>query len=114
MASTIDLTDFLLPNGLTIAETEAATAVTVEEIYIKAFANNVSVPYWSKELGGNNLTILARPDGSEDLASFDAVTDEYHVIKQLSLAGQGKWAYLLKDPRYLSFTQHSAQILHHA
>lgn len=51
MASKIEMNnnqlpaDFLLPNGLTIKETEAATAVTVEEIYIKAFASNVPLHY---------------------------------------------------------------------
>ncbi len=108
------IADFLLPNGLTIEETEAATAVIVEEIYIKAFASNVAIHYKDGRCNNKTEFIEAKPDGSEDLVWLDEKTDMFNFLKHLLPPKLGKWAYLLNDPRYFALKQTHTQIFEHA
>jgi hypothetical protein len=94
--------DHILPSGLTIQEVEEQSRKNVEAIYIDAFIKGVPQYYEDDRTKGEKDVIRAMPDGSEDLVEFDLQTGQDTFIKQLLPAGQGKFAYLLQDHRYIS------------
>ena len=83
--------NFKLSNGKTIAQVENEMKLGVEKLYLDAWAKGVSVPYWDE----NRVLHLANPDGSDDLAEFDAKTKKITVISRFANPGQGRFAYLL-------------------
>jgi hypothetical protein len=83
--------NFTLTNGKTIAQVEQEMKLGIEKLYLDAWAKGVSVPYWDED----RVLHLANPDGSDDLAKFDANTKKITVISRLAEPGQGRFAYLL-------------------
>jgi hypothetical protein len=83
--------NFTLTNGKTIAQVEQEMKLGIEKLYLDAWAKGVSVPYWDED----RVLHLANPDGSDDLAEFDANTKKITVISRLAEPGQGRFAYLL-------------------
>ena len=83
--------NFTLTNGKTIAQVEQEMKLGIEKLYLDAWAKGVSVPYWDED----RVLHLANPDGSDDLAEFDADTKKITVISRLAEPGQGRFAYLL-------------------
>jgi hypothetical protein len=94
--------EYVLPSGLTIQEVEEESRKDVEAIYIDSFIKGLPQYYEDDRTKGEKDVIRAMPDGSEDLVEFDLQTGEDTFIRQLLPAGQGKFAYLLQDDRYIS------------
>ena len=68
--------NFKLSNGKTIAQVENEMKLGIEKLYLDAWAKGVSVPYWDE----NRVLHLANPDGSDDLAEFDAKTKKIYFF----------------------------------
>ena len=83
--------NFRLSNGKTTAQVENEMKLGIEKLYLDAWAKGVSVPYWDE----NRVLHLANPDGSDDLAEFDAETKKLSVISRCAEPGKGRFAYLL-------------------
>jgi len=84
----------LMPNGLTVAETNERTARITEAIHREAFAKGFPMFYRDERAKAQNEFIRANPDGSEDLILYDMDTSSYSVIAPLLPAGKGYWARL--------------------
>lgn len=80
-----------LPNGKTVKEANEAVRSEVEKIYLEAWRQGVSVPFFDRD----DNTYLANPDGSEDHVSFDCQTRTYHVIRRIAQPGEGRYSYLI-------------------
>ncbi|WP_157278554.1 hypothetical protein [Olivibacter sitiensis] len=86
--------DQLMPNGLTVAETNEKTAKITEDIHREAFSMGVPMFYRDERAKAPKEFIRANPDGSEDLVSYDMATRSYSVLKSLLPAGKGYWSKL--------------------
>lgn len=86
--------DQLMPNGLTVAETNEKTAKLTEEIHNEAFSKGIPMFYRDERAKAPKEFIRANPDGSEDLVSYDMATRSYSVLKSLLPAGKGYWSKL--------------------
>lgn len=86
-----ELENIELPNGKTVKEVNEAVRQEVEKIYLEAWQQGISVPFFDKE--GN--IYLANPDGSEDRVSLDRKTRTYHVLHRTAQPGQGRYSYLI-------------------
>ena len=75
----------------TVKEVNEAVRQEVEKIYLEAWQQGISVPFFDKE--GN--IYLANPDGSEDRVSLDRKTRTYHVLHRTAQPGQGRYSYLI-------------------
>jgi len=80
-----------LPNGKTVKEVNDAVRREVERIYLEAWIQGVSVPFFDDE--GN--IYLANPDGSEDKVALDRSTRTYNHIMRTAQPGCGRHAHLL-------------------
>jgi len=67
-----------LPNGKTVKEANEAMRREIDNIYLEAWKQGVSVPFFDND--GN--IYLANPDGSEDHVRLDRQTRTYHVIRR--------------------------------
>ena len=94
--------EHILPSGLTPQQAEAESFKNVEAIYIDAFIKGVPQYYEDDRTTGEKDIVRAMPDGSEDLVEFDLQTGRETFVRHLLPAGQGKFAYLLSDDRYMS------------
>ena len=79
----------VMPNGLTIAETNERTAKVTLELYRNSFSKNVPVYYRDERTINENDFIRANPDGSEDLVNYDLDRRDYSVVKALLSEGKG-------------------------
>lgn len=80
-----------LPNGKTVKQTNEAVRSEVEKIYLEAWRQGVSVPFFDND----DNTYMANPDGSEDHVCFDRQTHTYHVIWRIAQPGEGRYSYLI-------------------
>jgi len=85
----------ILPNGLTIAETNNITAIATERLYMDAFDKQIPMFYRDGRLKNPKEFIRANPDGSEDLVSYDIDKRDYTLVKKLVPPGKGYWSYLI-------------------
>jgi hypothetical protein len=85
----------ILPNGLTIAETNNITAIATERLYMDAFDKQIPMFYRDGRLKNPKEFIRANPDGSEDLVSYDIEKRDYTLVKKLMPPGKGYWSYLI-------------------
>lgn len=86
-----ELENLELPNGKTVKEVNDAVRNEVEKIYLEAWKQGVSVPFFDRE---DNI-YLANPDGSEDHVRFDRKTRTYHVIRRTAQPGKGRYSHLI-------------------
>lgn len=86
--------DQLMPNGLTVAETNEKTGKLTTEIHKEAFSKGVPMFYRDERAKAPKEFIRANPDGSEDLVRYDMATRSYSVLKSLLPAGKGYWSKL--------------------
>ena len=93
--------EYILPSGLTVKEAEEQSQNNVEAIFIETFAKGFPIYYKDERCTEKRHLIRAMPDGSEDLIDFEWETEKETLIKQLLPPGDGKFAHLLNDPRYL-------------
>lgn len=84
----------LMPNGLTVAETNERTAKVTEEIHREAFSKGTPMFYRDERTKAPREFIRANPDGSEDLVNYDMTTRSYSIIKPLLPMGKGYWSKL--------------------
>ena len=63
----------------------------IEKIYLEAWQQGVSVPFFDNE---RNI-YLANPDGSEDNVSLDRKTRTYHVLRRTAQPGKGRYSHLI-------------------
>jgi hypothetical protein len=92
--------EYILPSGISIKELEKKSRSKIEEIYMDAFSKGLPRYYEDERCAGGEYVIRAMPDGSEDLINFDWETRNEVLVRHLLPPGQGKFAYLLKDPRF--------------
>ena len=92
----------ILPSGLSLNQAEEEGFKLVEAEYIKSFISGHSRYYSDERSAGKKQSIRANADGSEDLIEFDRQTGNETLIRNLVPVGKGKYAYLLRDPRFLS------------
>lgn len=92
--------EYILPSGSSVREVERSSGGRIEAIYMDAFANGLPRYYKDDRCMDLQNLIRAMPDGSEDLINFDWKTREEALVRHLLPAGQGKFAYLLNDPRF--------------
>jgi len=97
--------EHILPSGLTPKQAEEEGRRRVEVDYLEAFALGLSRYYEDERCSGERETIRANADGSEDLVDYEWETRKATLLKRLQPAGMGKYAYLLKDPRYLELVK---------
>ncbi len=90
-----------LPSGYSIQEAEELSGKSVEEIYINAFSQGLPIYYKDDRCKNNREAVRAMPDGSEDLIDYDWQIEKECFLKKLAAPGHGKYAYLLKDPRFV-------------
>jgi len=57
----------LMPNGLTVAETNREMAKTTEELYKNAFSKGLPLFYRDERTNTPGEFVRANPDGSEDI-----------------------------------------------
>jgi len=82
----------LMPNGLTVAETNREMARTTEELYKNAFSKGFPMFYRDERANAPGEFIRANPDGSEDLVVYDMGARTYSVVERLMPSGKGLWA----------------------
>ena len=80
-----------LPNGKTVKEANEAMRREIDKIYLEAWKQGVSVPFFDND--GN--IYLANPDGSEDHVRLDRQTRTYQVIRRTAQPGEGRYSYLI-------------------
>lgn len=88
--------ELILPNGKTIAETEAVAFSMTRALYAEAFSKGVPMFYRDNRAQTATEFVRANPDGSEDLVSFDASSRSYTLIQNLVTAGKGFWAEVMR------------------
>ena len=81
----MDINNYLLSNGKTVADAEKGAFNKIKNIYQDAWQKGISIPFFDKD--GN--IILANPDGSEDLVSLNSDTRQYTIIKRIAKPKQG-------------------------
>ncbi|MFI5139562.1 MAG: hypothetical protein ACHQIM_17210, partial [Sphingobacteriales bacterium] len=85
----------IMPNGITIAETNKRTALITEELYMHAFEKGVPMFYRDNRVKYPKEFIRANPDGSEDLVTYNLEKRNYTLMKNLAPPGKGYWSYLI-------------------
>ena len=86
-----DIEQVELPNGKTVKESNEAMRREIGKIYLEAWKQGVSVPFFDND--GN--IYLANPDGSEDHVQLDRKTRTYQVIRRTAQPGEGRYSYLI-------------------
>lgn len=87
----------LLPNGLSLRQTNDSAAEVITNLHKEAFSKGVPMYYRDARAAPPKEFIRANPDGSEDLVSLDLSTAEYTLIKHLVPKGKGSWGFVLED-----------------
>jgi hypothetical protein len=89
-------------SGMSLRDSEALQEYKREEFYISTFLSGKPVYYKDKRCLLPSDIIRAEADGSEVLINYDWQTNMETEIQQLAGRGEGKYAYLLHDPRFLN------------
>jgi len=97
------LQNFELFPGKTVGDFERESKKWDEEWHLEAFARGISQLYMDERCQGEWEAIRARPDGGEDLVLLHPENGTKEFIQELKPAGEGKYAYLLLDPRFEEF-----------
>lgn len=97
----------ILPNGLTIEETQRQSKINTERLVMEKFAKGHYAVYKDERSPVGSM-IKANADGSEDLVTVNN-EGETIIVKRLSEAGHGKFAYLLKKQEFKSLNKHYAE-----
>ncbi|HVI44601.1 MAG TPA: hypothetical protein VM802_07020 [Chitinophaga sp.] len=71
-----------------------------ELAFIQKFARGEAIYVEDERCPSKPHFVRHNPDGSEDLISRDWEKETDVLVRQLTPAGQGVYAFLLKDPRY--------------
>ena len=86
----------VLPNGLTIAETERQLRDAINQIYLDEWERGMVPKYRDERCRSEQEFIGANADGSEDLLLFDSKNKTFTVLRRLAEPGQGQLDYLTK------------------
>jgi hypothetical protein len=89
-------------SDISLKDSETIQQYKLEEFYIVTFLSGKPVYYKDKRCISPSDIIRAEADGSETLINYDWQTNMETEIQQLSGKGEGKYAYLLHDPRFLN------------
>jgi hypothetical protein len=89
-------------SNMSLTESEIIQQYKLEEFYISTFLSGKPVYYKDKRCRSPLDIIRAEADGSEVLINYDWQTNMETEIQILANKGEGKYAYLLRDPRFLS------------
>lgn len=84
----------IMPNGLSVAETNKRTAKVTEDLYKNSFSKNVPVFYRDERTTPPDEFVRANPDSSEDLVRYNIEKRVYTVLRPLAAVGKGKLSYL--------------------
>jgi hypothetical protein len=87
--------EIMFSSGLNGLQLEEEAKKITDKIYMDAFSKGIPMFYQDDRTKGLKQFIRANPDGSEDLVSFDSPSREYTLIRNLALAGEGPWSYLI-------------------
>jgi hypothetical protein len=86
---------------MSMKDSETIQQYKLEEFYISTFLSGKPVYYKDKRCISPSDIIRAEADGSETLINYDWQTNMETEIQKLANQGEGKYAYLLHDPRFL-------------
>ncbi|MDR2424566.1 MAG: hypothetical protein LBD59_07570 [Prevotellaceae bacterium] len=86
---------------ISMKDTESIHQYKLEEFYIETFLSGKPIYYKDSRCQNPSDIIRAETDGSETLINYDWETNMEMEIHRLANAGEGKYAYLLHDPRFL-------------
>jgi hypothetical protein len=89
-------------SDMSLKDSEAVQQYKLEEFYISTFLSGKPVYYKDKRCLSPSDIIRAGADGSEVLINYDWQTNMETEIQKLAGKGEGKYAYLLHDPRFLN------------
>jgi len=90
-----------LNSDISLKDSETLQQYQLEEFYISTFLQGKPVYYKDSRCTLPSHIIRAAADGSETLIYYDWETNMETEIQTLALKGEGKYAYLLHDPRFL-------------
>jgi hypothetical protein len=88
-------------SDISMKDSETIQQYKLEEFYIVTFLSGKPVYYKDKRCVSPSDIIRAEADGSETLINYDWQTNMETEIRKLANRGEGKYAYLLHDPRFL-------------
>jgi hypothetical protein len=88
-------------SDISLKDSETIQQYKLEEFYISTFLSGKPVYYKDKRCVSPSDIIRAEADGSEILINYDWQTNMETEIQKLANQGEGKYAYLLHDPRFL-------------
>jgi hypothetical protein len=89
-------------SNISLKDSETIQQYKREEFYIATFLSGKPVYYKDNRCTSPSDIIRAEADGSEILINYDWQTNMETEIQLLSDRGEGKYAYLLHDPRFLN------------
>jgi hypothetical protein len=89
-------------SDISFKDSETIQQYKLEEFYISTFLSGKPVYYKDKRCSSPSDIIRAEADGSETLINYDWQTNMETEIRKLATRGEGKYAYLLHDPRFLN------------
>ncbi|MDR0384517.1 MAG: hypothetical protein LBH60_00390 [Prevotellaceae bacterium] len=87
---------------ISLKDSETIQQYKLEDFYISTFISGKPVYYKDKRCSSPSDIIRAEADGSETLINYDWQTNMETEIMRLADRGEGKYAYLLHDPRFLN------------
>jgi hypothetical protein len=88
-------------SDMSMKDSETIQQYKLEEFYISTFLLGKPVYYKDKRCVSPSDIIRAEADGSETLINYDWQTNMETEIQKLANQGEGKYSYLLHDPRFL-------------
>jgi hypothetical protein len=88
-------------SDISLKDTEAVQQYKLEEFYIATFLSGKPIYYKDNRCNSPSDIIRAEADGSEVIINYDWETNMETEISILAAKGEGKYAYLLHDPRFL-------------
>lgn len=94
-----------LNSEISLSDSETLQQYRLEEFYISTFLQGKPIYYKDKRCTSPHHIIRAEADGSEILIYYDWETNMETEIQTLSMPGEGKYSYLLHDPRFLKNKQ---------
>jgi hypothetical protein len=89
-------------SNISLKDSETIQQYKREEFYISTFLSGKPVYYKDNRCISPSNIIRAEADGSEMLINYDWQTNMETEIQMLAGHGEGKYAYLLHDPRFLN------------
>ena len=90
---------------ISLKDTEAVQQYKLEEFYIATFLSGKPIYYKDNRCSSPSDIIRAESDGSEVVINYDWETNMETEVRQLAAHGEGKYAYLLHDPRFLRHSE---------